>query len=287
VDHYTGLLYRALNPIYASDPVSGRGPELYGGRFNPKGMPALYASLSPITALREANQIGALQPTTLVAYDADIRPIFDTRRAGALSAFGMTHDDLAAASWRDEMIARSESSTQKFRATTRRRSLCGAPRPLLRPRRLAQRSQSRAVALEPRSADKTRCHRRRRPSFQRCRPERPRLMVPAAHDNRKFGPISPRAADSIGRVLLQRAAMRWRIWERATDGSAEPRRWPGEAPALPGDLPCCRQPLLETFPILRAEVRQALGMPVSEQNKDAPGLATRGEMHYGALKFMK
>jgi RES domain-containing protein len=114
VDHYTGLLYRALNPIYASDPVSGRGPELYGGRFNPKGMPALYASLSPITALREANQIGALQPTTLVAYDADIRPIFDTRRAGALSAFGMTHDDLAAASWRDEMIARSESSTQKF-----------------------------------------------------------------------------------------------------------------------------------------------------------------------------
>ena len=114
VDRYAGLLYRALNPIYASEPLSGRGAEFYGGRFNRKGTPALYASLTPMTALREANQVGALQPTTLVAYDADIRPVFDSRDAGALSAFGMTHDDLAAAGWRDEMIAHGESSTQKF-----------------------------------------------------------------------------------------------------------------------------------------------------------------------------
>jgi RES domain-containing protein len=60
VDRYAGLLCRALNPIYASDPLSGRGAELYGGRFHPKGMPALYASQSPMTALREVNQVGAL-----------------------------------------------------------------------------------------------------------------------------------------------------------------------------------------------------------------------------------
>ena len=69
---YRGKLYRALNPIHAREPLSGRGAALYGGRFNPKGTPALYASLSPMTALREANQVGNLQPTTLVAYDAEI-----------------------------------------------------------------------------------------------------------------------------------------------------------------------------------------------------------------------
>jgi RES domain-containing protein len=78
-----------INPIYASDPLSGRGAGLYGGRFNPKGMLALYASLSPMPALREANQVGALQPIVLVAYEADIRPVFDTREAEALSAFGL------------------------------------------------------------------------------------------------------------------------------------------------------------------------------------------------------
>jgi RES domain-containing protein len=112
--HYVGFLYRALNPAHARDPLSGRGAELYGGRFNPKGTPALYASLSPDAALREANQVGTLQPTTLVAYDADIAPVFDVREADTLSVFGLTHVDLAASAWRDEMIEHGESKTQKF-----------------------------------------------------------------------------------------------------------------------------------------------------------------------------
>jgi len=97
--HYVGLLYRALNPVYARDPLSGRGAELYGGRFNPKGTPALYASLSPDAALREANQAGTLQPTTLVAYAADIAPVFDVREADAHLGFGMTRAVLGAATW--------------------------------------------------------------------------------------------------------------------------------------------------------------------------------------------
>ena len=36
----------------------------------------LYTSLSIMTALREANQVGSLQPTTLVSYDADIEQGF-------------------------------------------------------------------------------------------------------------------------------------------------------------------------------------------------------------------
>ncbi|MEM9765192.1 MAG: RES family NAD+ phosphorylase, partial [Pseudomonadota bacterium] len=72
---HRGLLYRALNPVYAGEPLSGRGAALHGGRFNARGTPALYLSLSPATALREANQVGTLQPTTLVAYEAALDPL--------------------------------------------------------------------------------------------------------------------------------------------------------------------------------------------------------------------
>lgn len=111
---YEGKLYRALNPVYAREPLSGRGAEFYGGRFNPKGMPALYTSLSVLTALREANQVGSLQPTTLVCYEADIKRVFDTRDETALGAEGMDAAAIAAASWRDEMKATGEARTQNF-----------------------------------------------------------------------------------------------------------------------------------------------------------------------------
>ena len=111
---YEGKLYRALNPVYAREPLSGRGAELYGGRFNPKGLPALYCSLSAMTALREANQIGNLQPTTLVSYDAEIDQVFDTRDGTALLAEGMTSAALADATWRDQMKATGEAGTQGF-----------------------------------------------------------------------------------------------------------------------------------------------------------------------------
>ena len=111
---YEGKLYRALNPIFAREPLSGRGAALYGGRFNPKGTPALYLSLSMVTALREANQVGNLQPTTLVSYDAEIDTLFDCRDTAALAVEGMTADALAAPTWRDEMKAIGEAKTQGF-----------------------------------------------------------------------------------------------------------------------------------------------------------------------------
>ena len=111
---HAGPLYRALNPVYAREPLSGLGAGLHGGRFNPKGTPALYTSLAPATALREAHQVGDLQPTTLVACRAELGPIFDTRNAAMLKDYGMTVRDLADPSWRSSMLGGRAEPTQNF-----------------------------------------------------------------------------------------------------------------------------------------------------------------------------
>jgi len=115
--HYQGKLFRALNPVYARDPLSGRGAERYGGRFNAKGLPALYTATSAITALREANQIGDLQPTTLVSYLADVENVFDGRDEVALGAYAMTPAGLADPSWRDQEKKLGKAPTQAFAET--------------------------------------------------------------------------------------------------------------------------------------------------------------------------
>ena len=122
---YQGKLYRALNPIYAREPLSGRGAQLYGGRFNPKGVPTLYTSLTIMTALREANQVGNLQPTTLVSYDADIEHVFDCRDDAALRNQGMDAAALADPTWRDQMQVSGEARTQTFARQLAAAGCCG------------------------------------------------------------------------------------------------------------------------------------------------------------------
>ena len=52
--------WRAHHPRWAYDPTSGEGAALSGGRFNPRGQPALYLSMRPQTAWLEAQQSFAL-----------------------------------------------------------------------------------------------------------------------------------------------------------------------------------------------------------------------------------
>lgn len=115
--HFTGLLYRAHNPVWSRTPLSGEGAARFGGRFNRVGRPALYTSLAPETALREANQVGTLQPTTLIAYQADIGPLLDGRVIAALEPFHMRPADLADPSWRDLMLSGKPVPTQDLAET--------------------------------------------------------------------------------------------------------------------------------------------------------------------------
>ena len=124
-DRYKGPLYRALNPVYARNPLSGRGAQLYGGRFNPKGRPTLYTSLDPSTALREANQVGSLQPTVLVSYRADLGPVFDTRDANALESYDVSAEVLSNSGWRAAMLNGQTVPTQDFAENLIDEGYCG------------------------------------------------------------------------------------------------------------------------------------------------------------------
>ena len=110
---FSGLLYRAMNPIW-SQPLSGEGARRFGGRFNAKGTPALYTAMDPMTALREASQVGQpLNPTLLVCYEADLAPVFDATDTQALTGQGMAPADLAADDWRLRMD-KGPAPTQAF-----------------------------------------------------------------------------------------------------------------------------------------------------------------------------
>lgn len=114
---YTGPLYRALNSVYAREPLSGRDAEFYGGCFNAKGTPTLYTSLDPTTALREVNRAGHLQPTILVSYIADLGPIFDTSDQDGLGRYSMTALMLADPAWRMKMQGGHAVPTQDLAHT--------------------------------------------------------------------------------------------------------------------------------------------------------------------------
>ncbi len=95
-------VYRAHNPKWAFAPESGEGAALTGGRFNPRGMKALYTSFRFETAWLEAQQAFPFkaQPLTLCAYDVDCDDVLDLTDPVALTTHGIAPSDLACA-WKD------------------------------------------------------------------------------------------------------------------------------------------------------------------------------------------
>lgn len=89
---FEGLAYRAHNPAWSFDPLSGEGAKNQGGRFNPKGVPALYLSLSQTGALAEYNQgfPHRPQPVTLCGYNIDCDDIVNLNDPEELIRFGIS-----------------------------------------------------------------------------------------------------------------------------------------------------------------------------------------------------
>lgn len=107
---FQGTLYRWIGQEYAEDPYSGQGAALYGGRFNAKGVNALYTSTDPETILFEASQTGNIfPPSTLLTYYAHYSNLFD-------SAVDATPEERAvlfgSETWREEMERTGISKSQ-------------------------------------------------------------------------------------------------------------------------------------------------------------------------------
>ena len=114
---FHGTLYRALNPLWMRQPLSGEGARRHGGRFNAKGTPALYTALTPEGAIAEANQVGRpFEPVTLVAYEADLGPVFDACDPECLKAERIDPAVLSADDWRLQMRRDGASDGQRLAA---------------------------------------------------------------------------------------------------------------------------------------------------------------------------
>ena len=111
---FRGIVYRAHNPQWAWTPLSGEGARRYGGRFNRRGVPALYCSLSQITAIREATPLGRpMQPLMLCAYEVDAEPVFDATDPTRLRERDLLEADLVCPTWEADMLDGGVAASQR------------------------------------------------------------------------------------------------------------------------------------------------------------------------------
>ena len=93
---WRGQVYRGHNPRWSYPSASGEGASRHGGRFNPRGVPALYTSARFETAWLEAQQGFSYktQPLTIVTYEVDCTGLLDLCDAQVLQALAFKKEVL-------------------------------------------------------------------------------------------------------------------------------------------------------------------------------------------------
>lgn len=111
---FKGTCYRAHDPRWSFKPISGAGAAIHGGRFNPQGIEALYLSLTPMAAIKEASQGFAfkIEPSVLCSYDVDCDDIADLRTDAGCRAHAVEPTDLACAWFAVAAAGREPASWQ-------------------------------------------------------------------------------------------------------------------------------------------------------------------------------
>lgn len=96
---FAGRCYRAHDPAWSFNPLSGEGAAITGGRFNRKGEPTLYLSLDVMTSFGECTQgfTSRLLPLTMCEYEVDCDSVADLRTDAVRSALAVEHADLGCA----------------------------------------------------------------------------------------------------------------------------------------------------------------------------------------------
>jgi RES domain-containing protein len=101
--------YRAHNPKWSFNPISGDGAAIHGARFNPKRVPALYLALTIETAIKEITQgLGLrIDPHVLCSYDVDCADVADLRTYAGRAEHGVAPEELSSA-WFSYPLERKE-----------------------------------------------------------------------------------------------------------------------------------------------------------------------------------
>ena len=131
---FKGRAFRAHDLRWSFSPLSGRGAQLTGGRFNLKGEAALYLSLDPLTALNEAAQgfTRRVQPLLLCEYDVDCDAIADLSSEEARTQHNTDRDALAG-SWLREQRAARVAPSQALAGRLKQQGYAGAIVPSFAP----------------------------------------------------------------------------------------------------------------------------------------------------------
>jgi len=89
---FRGTCYRAHDPKWAFSPLSGDGARTHGGRFNSKGVPALYLALTLDGMFLEMAHGFAhrFDPMTVCSYDVDMDHVVDLRADAGRKANDVT-----------------------------------------------------------------------------------------------------------------------------------------------------------------------------------------------------
>lgn len=92
----TGTYYRAHDPRWSWSPLSGEGSAIHGGRWNAKGVSALYLGQNLDGVINEVSQGFArrFEPMTLVSYEVDCEDIADLTSGRQLRDLSIAPDDM-------------------------------------------------------------------------------------------------------------------------------------------------------------------------------------------------
>ncbi len=111
----TVTAYRSATPEYAkqADLLTGEGSRLYGNRWNPPGIAAVYASLTPETAMEESLShfryygiaLHSAMPRIFVAIQAKLSKVVDLTEGANRKRLLVAERRLLECDWRREMAS--------------------------------------------------------------------------------------------------------------------------------------------------------------------------------------